>query len=365
VEEFIEYAAYHRKVCDMLLNRGVEVEIAMLTQKSHTKKIINGITVEAYEVTTGSSFGWEVSVGLIRRLCGETGVDVVHFHGYNQPNAIPYLTATVSQHHIIVQNHGSALDRGNLKHEIWYRLIIPYLRHCSAVLSVDKEELDNLSSFISDQTKLHHLPNAIDPTEFKPSSTRAARHRLGLDSDTQYGLFVGRLTEKKGIEYLLDAVANLGSEIDLRLLLVYSGSSDKQKQIIEDKISDLDIEDQINMVGAVDHSQMSVYYNAADFCVFPSTSEGFGVVVLEAMACGTPVIASKEHLGGGHVTDGENCLITDPHSPNDISDSITRLLHSPDLQKRLTERGRKTVLEQYTYDLVIDNLIDRYKEATK
>lgn len=361
VEEFIGYAAYHRKVCHTLLKRDIEVEVAMLTQEGTMKKTISEITVEAYKVTVGSSFGWELSVGLIGRLRNETNADIVHLHGYNQPNAIPYLTAIVGRHRTIVQNHGSALDRDNLKHELWYRLITPYLRRCSAILSVDGDELDNLSPFISDQRRLRHLPNAIDPTEFEPLPMSVARRKLGLDPDAQYGLFVGRLTTQKGIKYLLDAVERLGVETDLTLLLVYSGASDRQKQMIETQIANLDIEDQIEMIGSIDHDQMSNYYNAADFCVFPSTSEGFGVVVLEAMACGTPVIASKEHLGGGHVTDGENCLIIDPRSPTDIADNMNKILQDPILQKRLSERGRETVLERYTYDSVIDDLIDCYK----
>ena len=363
LESFIEYAAYHRKVCHALQQRDIEVEIAMLSQENRKSKTISGITVEAYYVTVGSSFGWELSVGLLNRLRDEKSADVVHLHGYNQPNAIPYLTVTIDQHRTIVQNHGSALNRGDLKHELWYRLIAPYLRRCSAILSVDEGELDNLSSFIDDESKLHHIPNAIDPSEFEPLSMDTARRELGLDSHAKYGLFVGRLTTGKGVKYLLDAIASLELDTDLRLLFVYSGGSDKQKKFIEKKIEDLGIEDQIKMIGSVNHSQMSTYYNAVDFCVFPSISEGFGVVVLEAMACGTPVIASEEHIGGGHVTDGMNCLIADPRSPIELANNITKLLESEDLRERIGESGRKTVLEQYTYDYVISELIDCYRSV--
>lgn len=362
---FIRFAAYHREVCHALLRRGINVKILMQTHEEKIKKKIAGIPVEAYEVTMGSSFGRELSIELLRQLRSGMTADLIHLHGYNQPNAIPHLAAILGQHQTIVQNHGSALDQDNLKHKLWYQLITPFLRHCGAILSVDRDELNNLAPLIKDQTKLYHLPNAINPSQFEPSSKDAARRSLGLDPNAHYGLFVGRLTGKKGIKYLLNAAADLDPETDLTLLLVYSGSSDKQKQMIESQITKLGIGDRIKMIGSVDHDRMSIFYNAADFCVFPSVSEGFGVVVLESMACGTPVIASEEHLGGGHVIDGENCLIIDPRSPDDIGDSIHQMLSSPVLRKKLSERGRETVLEQYTYEVMIEDLIDCYQELVR
>lgn len=359
---FIEYAAYHRKICHSLLDRGIQVEMILLSRSKTTKQQVAGIPVETYKVSTGSSFGWELSAPLLKRLRSGADADVVHFHGYNQPNAIPYLAAIIDRIPTVVQNHGSALDKDRLKHKLWYRLVTPLLRRCAKIISVDSGEIDNLAPVISNNS-LHHLPNAVDPNQFKPSDPDTAREQLGLRSDSYYGLFVGRLTKEKGVEHLLDAVSSLSTVDDLTILFVYSGGSNDQQKRIERKINELEIADRTKMVGSVEHDKMSLYYNAADFCVFPSISEGFGVVVLEAMACSTPVIASREHLGGGHVVDGENCVVINPRCPTAIADAMQQLLNDPSYREKLGKKGRETVVKQYTYEVVIDDLVDCYRSA--
>ena len=78
IGEFIEYASYHRKVCEKLTEREIEVEIVTLSQTATNRQVIDGLIVETYEVTAGSSFGWEISAGLLRRLRSDSEIGRAH-----------------------------------------------------------------------------------------------------------------------------------------------------------------------------------------------------------------------------------------------------------------------------------------------
>lgn len=361
VSEFIEYAAYHRRTCEELSSRGIEVELCMLTNEASTHISGYDFDIQTYTVTTGSSFGWEISIGLIRHLNGGSDADVIHIHGYNQPNIIPYLATSVWSYPTIVHNHGSALDTGRFKHRIWYSAIRHLLSRCDAIVSVDQDELKNVSPLVGDGPELVHLPNGVDLERFSPKSKSECRDDLGLENELKYGLYVGRLIEEKGVIQLIEAFERLSkTDETLRLLLVYGGGQEDYIAKIKRKVEETGVGDKITMIGAVDHDRLSTYYNAADFCVFPSLSEGFGVVVLEAMACGTPVIASKEHLSGGHVRDGENCLVVDPQQPSEIVESVIKITNDEGFQNNLKENSRKMVSQAYTYGIMAEKTIDMY-----
>jgi D-inositol-3-phosphate glycosyltransferase len=183
-----------------------------------------------------------------------------------------------------------------------------------------------------------------------------------LAGDERIILFVGRIEPLKGIDILINAVAQLGDESDFHVLIV-GGDRRSRRQVshLQELASDLGIGERVCFLGAVDHEQLPLYYNAADVCVVPSYYESFGLVALEAMACGTPVVASR--VGGltGTVRDGETGYLISWRCPEPFAERLELLLGNEALRRRFGEAARE-VVERYRWANVAEAVVGLYRE---
>ena len=147
-----------------------------------------------------------------------------------------------------------------------------------------------------DPLKVEVIPCGVDTDLFNPIDRNVAKEKLGI-SASRVALYVGRIEPLKGLEILIRAVTQIHSDEGLSLIIV-GGDPDADEEIIRLKqiILALRMESSISFIGAVDQQELPLYYNASDVLVIPSYYESFGLVALEAMACGIPVIASR--VGG-------------------------------------------------------------------
>jgi D-inositol-3-phosphate glycosyltransferase len=129
---------------------------------------------------------------------------------------------------------------------------------------------------------------------------------------------------------------------------------------LQELASDLGIGERVWFLGAVDHEQLPLYYNAADVCVVPSYYESFGLVALEAMACGTPVVASR--VGGltGTVRDGETGYLISWRCPEPFAERLELLLGNEALRRRFGEAARE-VVERYRWANVAEAVVGLYR----
>ncbi|MGB9965902.1 glycosyltransferase family 4 protein [Halobacterium hubeiense] len=359
--EFLSLAAYHDNYCTVVSELGADVELVHLDDDEPPEWDAE-YQIRTEDVTVGSSYGVEFSVPLYYSLA-RTDADIVHVHGYNQLNVLPILGAlAATDAKIVVQNHGSALDYGSTKYRAWYTLLrFVFPLTTDEIVSVNQDELRNLERIGISSEKLVYLPNAVDTNLFHPMDEDQCRDDLGMDDDVYQLLFVGKITENKGVTYLAEAMCELPP--DVHLTLVYSGVDKEELARVEDTLAEGDAHDKVTFVGAVEQARLPVYYNAADVSVFPSVNEGFGVVTLESMACGTPVVVTTEHTSGGHLEDGENALVAEKRSAPSLAKSIQRLLESPKLRERLGQRGKETVQERYTWDQIGSKLATVYADS--
>jgi len=225
-------------------------------------------------------------------------------------------------------------------------------------VSVNEQELQGLEHIGVPSSKLSHIPNAVDTSVFTPMNKVRSKMDLGLDSGNRYVLFVGKLTADKGASILVEAFAELPPEV--HLLLVYSSVDQITLTKIRDLIEKNNLVDRVTFVGTVYNELLPVYYNAADLCAFPSRNEGFGVVVLEAMACETAVVGTTEHALAGHLRDGVNGAVVCPGAHSDLRDKLYELLRDKDRRRQLARRGREIVKKEYTWEIVIDEVVDTY-----
>jgi D-inositol-3-phosphate glycosyltransferase len=205
---------------------------------------------------------------------------------------------------------------------------------------VERAEL--LRDYGAHPSRIATIPCGVDTDLFTPGDRAESRRRLGLD-DRPVLLWVGRIAPIKGLDTLLDTVARLrDGGRDMRLLVV-GGDADEptsgHETSLRQRIAALGLGESVRFVGPQPQSVLPLYYAAADVTVLPSYYESFGMVALEAMACGSPVIASRV---GGLVTtvrDGVTGFLVPDGDVEALAERIETLVTDPELRWRLGREG--------------------------
>ena len=205
---------------------------------------------------------------------------------------------------------------------------------------VERAEL--LRDYAAHSSRIATIPCGVDTDLFTPGDRAEARRRLDLDGRAVL-LWVGRIAPIKGLDTLLDAVARLSERgQDLRLLVV-GGDADERtsghETSLRQRIERLGLGDSVRFLGPQPQGVLPLYYAASDVTVLPSYYESFGMVALEAMACGSPVIASRV---GGLVTtvrDGVTGFLVPDGDVEALAERIETLVADPELRWRLGREG--------------------------
>ncbi|MBU0495017.1 MAG: glycosyltransferase [Chloroflexi bacterium] len=219
------------------------------------------------------------------------------------------------------------------------------MAHADQLIAANADERAHMVWFYrADQDRIHEVPCGLDADLFRPLDRAACRARLGWQSDEQVVLFVGRIEPLKGIDILLRAVMYLVRCHDhprLRAIIVGGDVSKDgdELQRLRALVQSLDLGAYVNFVGAQDQEVLPTYYTAADVCAMPSFHESFGMVAIEALSCGTPVVASR--VGGLQYTirDGETGFLVPRGDPVVLADRLCLLLSRPDLRDQMGQRA--------------------------
>lgn len=210
--------------------------------------------------------------------------------------------------------------------------------------------------------KVEVIPNGIDPARFSVEVDPAeVKRRIGVPEDAQTILFVGRLVPQKGAEFLIRAMPEVLRDFPKARLIV--AGDGWQKDYLMKLAFSLGVDDYAKFLGFVEESFLPKLVKAADVLVVPSVYEPFGIVALEGMAAGVPVVVSK--TGGlqeivDHEVDG---LWVYPRDPFSIAWGIRRILSDPAFAKKLAENGRKKVEEKYSWRKVALKTAELYREV--
>jgi len=217
------------------------------------------------------------------------------------------------------------------------------------VASTQDESEDLVRAYGAPRERVFVVPPGVDLSAFQPTEREQARRKIGF-GDGRLLLFVGRLERLKGVEVAIRALALLRDRKhdDVRLLILGEDSrniagrdgEESEKQRLKTIASELGVRDRVDFVGSVAHDDLPSYYGAADVCVMPSHSESFGLVGLEAQACGCPVVAAGVSGLRSVVRDEVSGYLIDGHDPAAYAERIGRLLSDPELAQQMGRRGR-------------------------
>ncbi len=202
------------------------------------------------------------------------------------------------------------------------------------------------------------IPNAVDSERFHPSNEgEEVREELGLE-DEKLITYVGRIVYHKGLEYFVQAAKHLRDR-NVKLLLIGTGDF---REELEEIIKRENIEDKVIFAGRVSNEKLPKYYAATDVFVLPSVSrlEAFGIVALEAMSSGVPVIVSDIPGVREVIVEGKHGLLAEPMNSKDLAGKIRTLLENPDMAERMGENGRKRVKEKFTWKKVAKEIENVY-----
>ncbi|MGI0491700.1 glycosyltransferase family 4 protein [Alkalinema pantanalense CENA528] len=235
------------------------------------------------------------------------------------------------------------------------------------VVSTSPQELEHLRSLVSQDGYVEIIPCGTDIERFHRQSRNDARHQLGFTAEESIVLYVGRFDPRKGIETLVRAFAQLQTPDSTPKKLVIVGGSDpnnidgQERCRIEQLTQELGIADCTVFAGQIGHDRLPLYYTAADVCAIPSHYEPFGLVAVEAMACGTPVVASD--VGGLKFTviPEETGLLVPPQDVEGFTAAIDRLLTDDLWTQKLRRQAAARVHQNFSWAGVGAQLSNLYR----
>jgi D-inositol-3-phosphate glycosyltransferase len=239
---------------------------------------------------------------------------------------------------------------------------------CSdAILANCAAEVTQLSELYgADPSRIEIVPPGVDHAFFSPGDRRGARRALGL-GDHPVLLFAGRIQPLKGLTVAVAALAELSDAHPDAALVVVGGPSGTEGEAeltaARSLITALGLTDRVRFVPPQPHHLLSTYYRAADVCVVPSRSESFGLVALEAAACGTPVVAAA--VGGllTLVEDGVTGFLIDNRDPAEYANAISEILDRPTIADGMSLAAARSA-RQYTWSTTAARLRRLYSDLT-
>jgi D-inositol-3-phosphate glycosyltransferase len=241
------------------------------------------------------------------------------------------------------------------------------IAEADAIVASTPQERDWLIElYAAHPERIHLVPPGVDHEVFRPADRAAAKARLGL-AGKQVLLFVGRLQPLKAADVAVRALANLvdwgrASLDDTCLLVVGSASGltgGREPEHLAALARDLGVERAVRFLPAQPHAELPRYYQAADVCLVPSYTESFGLVALEAQACGVPVVASA--VGGlrSIIRHGQTGYLVEPGASDALAERAWRILSDPPLARSLGGLAQCSSGD-YSWDRSADALLELY-----
>jgi D-inositol-3-phosphate glycosyltransferase len=232
--------------------------------------------------------------------------------------------------------------------------------------STQDEADDLVRLYNADPARVHVVAPGIDLGTFQPLDRAEARRKIGYGPGRLL-LFVGRLERLKGVDVAIRALALLRDRAheDVRLIVLGEDVRDgdeSEKERLKAVATASGVRDRVDFLGSVAHHELPYFYAAADVCVMPSYSESFGLVALEAQACGRPVVASGVSGLRSVVRDEVSGYLIDDHDPAIYAERIGRLLAEPELAQQMGRRGR-LLAQRFSWTRTADRLVGLFERA--
>jgi D-inositol-3-phosphate glycosyltransferase len=235
-------------------------------------------------------------------------------------------------------------------------------RTCDRILAPTDREKENLLTYChTPAEKIGVVPCGVNLDLFRPMDKAAARQRLGFGGDGPIVLYVGRFDPIKGIDRLLEAMAYLKQFDRMRLVIIGGDGPDTSEyQRLQQLSASFDIQKSARFVGRIEQQNLPPYYSAADVLVIPSYYESFGLVGLESLACGTPVVAARVGAMARILKEGKTGFVVAGATPSGLARSIEKIVSNAANPLLSTHAIRASVLK-YGWSNVASAVVNEYE----
>jgi glycosyltransferase involved in cell wall biosynthesis len=218
------------------------------------------------------------------------------------------------------------------------------VQRCAKLIAITNQTRSLYKTFV-DEEKMSVIPFGVDTETFKPLKEEQRQEKLRM-------LYAGSLYALKGLPYLLKTLANV-KKLGLRANLIIIGEGE-QKESLMVLAKALRIEKEVKFEGRVPYSNMPKYYNQCDVFCYPTLGEPFGKAVIEAMACGKPVIATNVGGPAEIIQDRVNGLLVPPANPEAMAAQIVRLMGDENERRKIGRKAREAVLLHFSWSVVAE-----------
>ena len=300
------------------------------------------------------------------RLANDLEYDLIHSHYWLSGKLGLWAQETWKRPHVVMfHSLGAVKDHtgiGGPEPEIRIATENAVIKMCHRIFAPTQREKERLINFYSaSPSKIGVVPCGVDLELFCPMNQSTARRQLGFNPEDTLVLFVGRFDSMKGLDRLLEAMRYLKHRRHLRLIIVGGdGIHTLEGQRLLGLARTFGVEDSIAFIGRIEQKDLPAYYNAADVMVMPSHYESFGLVSLEALACGIPVVATPVGVMDALIKEGQNGQLVangDAKLLAEAIDKVTSLLPA------LSADAIRQTVQVFGWPNIASAIIKEYEKA--
>jgi len=291
--------------------------------------------------------------------------DLIHVHAlFSYTCTVTMVIANYHHTPYILTPHGLlchwSLQQARLKKRLYLNLIEYYnLNQAKAIHFTDQQEQEEVKS-LKLSPKTVEIPLGIEPVTTIKDASNKLRHWLEIPQNTPIILFLSRLHPKKGLDYLIEALGKLRSDLSFHLIIAGDGD-DTYKQILNQYLEKSNLAERTHLVGFVEGEKKALLLQGSDLFALTSHSENFGIVVLEALSAGLPILLTPGVALAQTIKKYQLGYVADLDS-NRIAEVIQQFLKNPQQGKEMGKRGKAFVQQNYSWDQIALKMISTYQE---
>ncbi|MCL2819354.1 MAG: glycosyltransferase family 4 protein [Oscillospiraceae bacterium] len=290
---------------------------------------------------------------LVRKVCKKMDIDVIHAH-WVVPQGIvaaiykKYFNKKLS---LIITCPGADIleDDHSFSSITKNKLICFALKQADEVVTISQENMKAINK-CGYKEKIHIIPYGIDTDFFHPSK-RDDSLKLKYNITGMFALYVGNIIERKGVKFIVEAAPAVIKKYP-DFIFVFLGMGNEMDNM-KSLSMDLGINENLLFLGYVTEDEKAAFMASADMFVFPSLSEGFGLVNIEAMSSKTIPIVSDIPVFREIIKDGITGIITEKENPKELARAIVEFINSSDKHKEMEEKAREEVVEKYDWKVIV------------
>jgi len=386
---------YVREITSQLGEMGVHVDVFTRSQDEHVPHILHdlGFGNRVVHVPSGPEVPLPKQelvkylpdfVDGVRHFAESKKIhyDLIHSHYWLSGVAAEALKETWQVpvvhmfHTLVLMKNRVAQSPDEIEGEYRLQGERKVLEIADRIIAATPAELAQLQFlYKADSSRIVIIPPGVNICRFYPISVDEAREFIGIPPCGRTILFVGRIEPLKGLEVLFQAIALLRKRKDLKdnafCLTVIGGEPDGSSDTVSAEMTRLQslrnqagLQDMVTFLGKRGQETLPYYYSAAEVVVVPSFYESFGLVALEAMACGTPVVASQVGGLAFLVQDGVTGYTVPVEDPQALADRLFTLLNDEGLRQKMGQRAVE-VARKYAWQNIAEQLLAVYRDVLR